>query len=46
MPVNSTPAAHWGTALKVISVSALAAMAIGAIVLPVLGVIAATAFGD
>ena len=44
MPVNPTPATHWDKAVKVVSVSALAVMAMGAIVLPLLGVVVGMAF--
>jgi hypothetical protein len=44
MPVNPTPVTEWTRTLKIVSVSALAVMAIGAIVLPLAGVIAGIAY--
>jgi hypothetical protein len=44
MPINPNPAANWAKAVKVVSVSALATMALGAIMLPVLGIVAGMAF--
>jgi hypothetical protein len=44
MPINPTPSTNWAKAVKVVSVSALATMALGAIMLPLLGIVAGLAF--
>jgi hypothetical protein len=44
MPINPTSAADWTKVIQVTSVAALATMALGAVVLPLLGVIAGMGF--
>jgi hypothetical protein len=43
MPINPTPTFDWTKTVKVTAVAVLATMAFGAIVLPVLGVVAGMA---